>query len=700
MANIWNKYRAAIGATLATLAAILLPTARANAGWFTDATIDTIMQAIFGLVYSLMGFLVNMGAFVMNFAFLLSSGIVNSIMVKTGFSISLYLINLVFVLILIVIAMATILRYERFGMKKLLPTLLATAIFVNFGLVIAGIILNLSDQVSTFFVTQGAPAGSTNPFADFSDSLVAQLKATGLAKVNGSNMTATITSNFFSIIFLFLIATVLFTVGIVLIYRYVVLSMSLIVMPLQLGSAAIPFYNKAQKWWTDFMKWVMFPPALLFFLYLSLVLVSTLTSGSGSDPGISAALAEFNKLPVTKAVLKFIGVDVSNTQFITGIVQRIILIAFVLLGLQMAKGFGVAGAGVALGAATAIGKGAKKRMVSGAKRAGAAAKSMAGKAAGAAGVGAARLASIPLRRWDKAAAGIEEMQNAGANMGWVGKKFTAPARMVGRALQAKKEAANAILTNRQKDFDKMSMSERVSRLSGATSDLEKAALLKAIAADKKNGGLKNVKNLERYFEGDVYDEATGKLKEKSKVRVALERYGDTKSFDTLKRDSGITAQELATRLGDTSLTPDQRDKMQSELATVLSKMDSELVASSLKDFKQDDFADLKGLAESDPKVVAQKQAYEQKRKEMARVLMTNAKMSGKAISSIIQQVYESETENALFEVTKDMKLDMKDLSAGMKSYINNTSKNSGLSFEQLGIAGEEQKKKGKIGFQP
>jgi hypothetical protein len=52
--------------------------------------------------------------------------------------------NLGFVLFIILIALATIVRYQDYEAKKLLPRLIAAAILVNFSIAIPTVILNFT----------------------------------------------------------------------------------------------------------------------------------------------------------------------------------------------------------------------------------------------------------------------------------------------------------------------------------------------------------------------------------------------------------------------------------------------------------------------------------------------------------------------------------------------------------------------------
>ena len=74
-----------------------------------------------------------------------NSQIFSSPEVQTGFSVALAIANFGFVLGIIIIALATIIRNQTYGIKQLLWKLIMMAILVNFGLVITGPIVGISD---------------------------------------------------------------------------------------------------------------------------------------------------------------------------------------------------------------------------------------------------------------------------------------------------------------------------------------------------------------------------------------------------------------------------------------------------------------------------------------------------------------------------------------------------------------------------
>ncbi len=91
--------------------------------------------------------------------------ITNSDPVNAGFPITLAIANLGFVLAIIMIAIATILRNQTYGVKTFLYKVVVMAVLVNFGLVIAGGLVNISDSMTTYFLNSITGGEGSSGFA-------------------------------------------------------------------------------------------------------------------------------------------------------------------------------------------------------------------------------------------------------------------------------------------------------------------------------------------------------------------------------------------------------------------------------------------------------------------------------------------------------------------------------------------------------
>jgi len=293
---------------------------------FNGGAIGTCIVFVVTLTVSqIMGVFVSLGALVVKLGLSFNQGIYNSPFIQNGFGICLSIANLGFVLAIIIIAIATILRSESYGYKKALWRLIAMAILVNFGLVITAPIVSFADSITTYFlntVSGTVGAGGIEAFVDKttgvlqpqallqtpSDDAVAGCVA-GASGGLGATISGLLPTSFiqaicthivkpasdadsfsqmvlalvFNIIFLFFIALALFAIGVLFFVRYAYLTVLLVLLPFAWLAWIFPkFGHEFSKWWSTFIKWTFFAPAAMFFIYLALLLASQPAGGAAA----------------------------------------------------------------------------------------------------------------------------------------------------------------------------------------------------------------------------------------------------------------------------------------------------------------------------------------------------------------------------------------------------------------------------------
>ena len=130
-----------------------------------------IVGIIFTLNLILLRLAINGDIVHLNFT---SGGIVDS-----GLAATTTLVNLGFILVLVVIALATILRRENYGLKKLLPKFLLIVILINFVPVISGAIIDIANVVTKSFLDFDILATFSSIFNPFAGDIK---NAQGIAK--------------------------------------------------------------------------------------------------------------------------------------------------------------------------------------------------------------------------------------------------------------------------------------------------------------------------------------------------------------------------------------------------------------------------------------------------------------------------------------------------------------------------------------
>ncbi len=207
-------------------------------------------------------------------------------LVGVGWTITRDLANLGFVLAMIIIAFATIVGSEEYGYKKLLPKLIAAAILVNFSLAIGGVFIDFSNVITNFFmskINEGGMFGVVNKLAGAFNSQQFMLNSgndplppnpadeAGVGTSLSTAVMASIAEIFFITGFNLIATIIMFIFAIMLLVRFVWLSILLILAPITWLFWVIPGQaDKFSKWWSKFMEQVFFAPILMFFLYLAL----------------------------------------------------------------------------------------------------------------------------------------------------------------------------------------------------------------------------------------------------------------------------------------------------------------------------------------------------------------------------------------------------------------------------------------------
>jgi len=259
-------------------------------------------------------------------------------LVTAGWPLLLGIANLGFMIALLFIAFATTLRIESMGASRMLPKLFIAAILINFSLIIAGLFLDASRIVMAIMVqsmTQEKLSGVGAAILQQSGLVQAAYQAGG-----GGTLSLRVDASAWANAFTVLQATILIWVvaaGIViltvsLLIRYIALILLLIVSPLAYVALAFPNTSGfTKKWWSMFIKYVLFGPAALFVLILLIKL-------TGSTNNIFNQSANNNP---------------SLDNVLTIIMTSVMCIAAVVAG----KSFGTYGANATMGF---VGKGGKK----------------------------------------------------------------------------------------------------------------------------------------------------------------------------------------------------------------------------------------------------------------------------------------------------------------------------------------------------
>lgn len=276
-------------------------------------------------------------------------------------------LNFVFILTLLVIAFATIAGLEGFGARRMLPKLLFAALLVNFSLSIGVNIVKLGDLLcraaaSACAQQSGGGAGAklslqianaaalgSNTTAELTTitalgfkvdvpSALPQSKI-DLEKAFTNNLVVFISDVAITIV-IGIFAAAFIALAAMLLARLVVLFVLLVLSPAPYALSLVPAAAEyANRWWSSFLKYVIFLPVTVFFLALAARLMGRTDATATTAEG---------PLPIVQELGMDLGGTLANTEagqkIITNVFQSLFMAAFILVAIGVGLQLGIYGA--------------------------------------------------------------------------------------------------------------------------------------------------------------------------------------------------------------------------------------------------------------------------------------------------------------------------------------------------------------------
>lgn len=198
--------------------------------------------------------------------------------VEQGWMIVLNFCNMFFILILLIIAFATILRVESYNAKKLLPKLLIAAVLINFSKMICGLFIDFAQLIMLTFVYSFDRIGPENFANMLGLPWVMSFAPEGYDKA--ATGWAVLGSYILGIIYVIIAIITLGAIIGVLVVRVVMIWIHVAISPLAYLASAFPQGSGfASKWWKDFLNYVFMGPILAFFIWLSFISMQGVAQG-------------------------------------------------------------------------------------------------------------------------------------------------------------------------------------------------------------------------------------------------------------------------------------------------------------------------------------------------------------------------------------------------------------------------------------
>lgn len=219
--------------------------------------------------------------------------------IREGWTLVRDFLNMFYLLILIFLAIATILRVNRFSDKKLFIFVLFSAFLINFSLPITLVVVDASNLAMSFLFNSTCRVwGEQNNNNSCSEEIVIGIfngaKFEEIIK-NESAGENTVPLLFLETMFLMLAAIFFFFLAITLIIRYLAFWILLVLSPFAIFSFAWPSKSGIGAAWGEWSKklihYAAFGPVMLFFIFLTNYLLKVFESADFTAVGVEGFIA-------------------------------------------------------------------------------------------------------------------------------------------------------------------------------------------------------------------------------------------------------------------------------------------------------------------------------------------------------------------------------------------------------------------------
>lgn len=246
-------------------------------------------------------------------------------------------LNLVFILVLLFSAFATVFQVDKYSYKKVLLNVVLMALLVNFSFPIARFIVDFANS-NMYFLFNSLNFGSEQASSLFGK-IADNSQLVSIFKFSIKTDTTAIIA---AVVFCFILAVTLLAIAVLLVIRVVALAFLIIVSPVGFVATIIPGSQKiASDWWHSLIEYAMFGPTIAFFLYLAMQMMGVVSAPTMQS--YATDVAKTHSLSTTQELI---------ASFALFIPPLIMLWA----GIGFAKKSSVAGASIVMGKAENVAK--------------------------------------------------------------------------------------------------------------------------------------------------------------------------------------------------------------------------------------------------------------------------------------------------------------------------------------------------------
>lgn len=277
-------------------------------GGLIDKPIAYAIQAVvFSILTSVSSIFLFLSQDLLNFVTssnFINIGFTHNDFVDVGLGITKNLGNIIIILSLVVIALATILKRKEYEAQKTIPILILVALLINFSPVICGVIIDGSNITMNYFLDGGALK------RDVAGTLWEQLKQ--ITSYTGfSSESERFGVGIVFVVFNVVVSLVFFLFAMLFAARHVALWILVIISPLAFACYILKFTRKYfALWWNQFFQWSIIGIPAAFTLYLANTIIMMAEEGKLTGAVTGDYLSSFGIIaqyiiPVTFLVAGF-----------------------------------------------------------------------------------------------------------------------------------------------------------------------------------------------------------------------------------------------------------------------------------------------------------------------------------------------------------------------------------------------------------
>ena len=248
-------------------------------------SMDDVINALLGVVGWILSmiifFLGKMIIIVVNLliGYAQYNNFVHSNAVTLGWPLVRDVVNMFFIVVILVSAFSTIIRYKEFHYTTVLPKLLLMAVLINFSKTLIGLLIDFSQVIMLTFVSAFAQAAGGN--------FMSALRLNEMTKLGENYKTGDpkntelkelIVASMLAIVLMFVALILVIMMTVFLVLRIVILWILLILSPIAFFALALPGKMKTalsaftSEWWKNLSTMLVAGPVMAFFLWLALAI--------------------------------------------------------------------------------------------------------------------------------------------------------------------------------------------------------------------------------------------------------------------------------------------------------------------------------------------------------------------------------------------------------------------------------------------